>query len=200
MKPIRMRTAAALAVAFSTLLIAGVALCGQPEEVEPAPRPVTTMLITPGYVTPVADITPKTPATPAPIFTEEDVTMIAKTIWAEARGVPSADEKAAVAWCILNRVDGPDWPDTIAEVVAQPNQFAYRESSPATEELMLLAADVLCRWQLEKEGAADVGRVLPEEYTFFTGDGERNHFRSTFEDTGAYWDFSNPSPYKEGQH
>ena len=197
MKPIRMRTAATLAVAFSTLLIAGVALCGQPEEVEPVPRPVKT---TPGYVAPATDPPSKAPDTPAPIFTEEDVTMIAKTIWAEARGVPSTDEKAAVAWCILNRVDGPDWPDTIAEVVAQPNQFAYRESSPATEELMLLAADVLCRWQLEKEGTTDVGRVLPEEYTFFTGDGERNHFRATFKDTGTYWDFSSPSPYKEGQH
>ena len=45
--------------------------------------------------------------TEQPFFTpnEADVEMLAKTIWGEARGVESITEKAAVAWCILNRVD-----------------------------------------------------------------------------------------------
>ncbi len=36
--------------------------------------------------------------------------MIAKTIWGEARGT-SMTEKAAVAWCILNRVDSGEYWD-----------------------------------------------------------------------------------------
>ena len=41
----------------------------------------------------------------APPYTEETVTMCAKVVWAEARGVQSKAEQAAVIWCILNRYD-----------------------------------------------------------------------------------------------
>ena len=40
---------------------------------------------------------------------EEDINMLAKTIWNEARGIKSDMEKAAIAWCVLNRVDSTDW-------------------------------------------------------------------------------------------
>lgn len=42
-------------------------------------------------------------------------------------------EMAAVAWCILNRVDSTEtfFPDTIVEVVTQDSQFhGYSESNP----------------------------------------------------------------------
>lgn len=39
----------------------------------------------------------------APPYTEETVTMCAKVVWAEARGIQSKAEQAAVIWCILNR-------------------------------------------------------------------------------------------------
>ena len=41
------------------------------------------------------------------------VYIIAQLIWGEARGVQSTTEQAAVAWCVLNRVDDPQFPDTI---------------------------------------------------------------------------------------
>ena len=64
--------------------------------------------------------------------------------------------KAAVVWCVLNRVDAEGWPDTVAEVVTQPHQFAgYSPDYPATEEFKAIAADVLIRWEREKrEGVA----------------------------------------------
>lgn len=141
--------------------------------------------------------TPSPTQTPKPPYGEVEVTMLAKVVWAEARGVPTTAEKAAVIWCVLNRVDADGYGDSIAEVITARNQFAYREASPATDELTELARDVLDRWWREHNGEADVGRVLPAEYTFFCGDGKHNHFRTEYEDTGVYWDWSLPSPYGE---
>lgn len=132
----------------------------------------------------------------APIADETDVEILARLIWGEARGIPSVQEKAAVVWCVLNRVDDPRWPDTVAEVVTQRNQFVgYSPDFPATEEHIAIVADVLARWELEKIGIGDAGRVLPAEYTFFTGDGRNNHFRNAYSG-GALWDWSLQNPYE----
>ena len=52
------------------------------------------------------------------------------------------------------------------------------------------------RWLNEKDGETEVGRVLPREYLFFTGDGKHNHFRTEW-DGGQVWDWSLQSPYEE---
>lgn len=128
---------------------------------------------------------------------EEDVVMLARLIWGEARGVPSVEQKAAVVWCVLNRVDSGKYPDTIAEVVTQKSQFCgYSESFPATDEFMEIAEDVLIRWYQEKAGIKDVGRVLPSEYLFFVGDGVRNYFSVEWR-SSEYYDWSLPSPYAD---
>ena len=54
-------------------------------------------------------------------YTREDAEVIAKVIWGEARGC-DATQQAAVAWCILNRVDSADFPNSISEVVNQKYQ------------------------------------------------------------------------------
>ena len=126
---------------------------------------------------------------------DEEAQYIAKVVWAEARGC-SRTEQAAVIWCILNRVDSDirDMPDDIISVVTAPNQFAYRDSSPITDELYELAKDVISRWEREKNGETNVGRVLPKEYLWFHGDGTNNHFRDAFKG-GNRWDWSLESPY-----
>ena len=130
-------------------------------------------------------------------YSESDVELIAKTVWQEARGIPSKAEQAAVVWCILNRVDDDRWGDSIAEVVTAPHQFAYDAGAPVTDDLRRLAEDVLERWKREKEGETEVGRVLPAEYVFFDGDGSHNHFRREYEHTGEYWGFEGENPYVE---
>lgn len=140
---------------------------------------------------------PTAEPTPAPPYGDAEVELIAKVIWAEARGLKSDAEKAAVAWCILNRYDAGTYGSSIAAVITAPYQFAYRESSPATDELKALAADVLERWWAEKNGESDVGRTLPAGYFFFDGDGAHNHFRQQYEYTGGTWDWSLPDPYAE---
>ena len=130
---------------------------------------------------------------------EADVELLAKTIWGEARGVESITEKAAVAWCILNRVDAKGYAcgGDIEYVLTFPGQFVgYDEDNPVTTECKEIAADVLTRWAAEKAGHEDVGRVLPKEYTYFTGDGKRNYFTDEWKG-GNTWDWSLPSPYEK---
>lgn len=149
-----------------------------------------------------ADTPPASPPAIAPI--EEDkpayipdaaeVEALAKMLYGEARGVTSDTEKAACVWCVLNRVDDPRFPDTVLEVVAAPYQFAgYSADYPVLPELERIAADVLTRYHEEKSGGENVGRVLPADYCFFTGDGEHNYFTIGWKDTETWgWTLSSP--------
>lgn len=158
-------------------------------ELEETPAPLLSITPTPEPMS--------SPEAATPPWTYEEVEMLAKTIWAEARGVPSTARQAAVAWCALNRLDVGTFGDTLAEVLSKPYQFAYDPASPVTDEFLALADDVLHRWYLEQNGVEDVGRTLPEDYLFFEGDGLENHFRKEYEKTGDIWDWSLPDPYGE---
>lgn len=125
---------------------------------------------------------------------EEDAIMLARLAWCEARGCTTT-EQAAVMWCVLNRVDDPRFPSTIRDVILQENQFYYLDDAPATEELLSLARDVIARWGME-DLLVDSGRVLPEGYVFFRGDGQHNYFRDAYQG-GNTWDWSWGSPYAE---
>ena len=132
--------------------------------------------------------------TPQP-WTHEEVAALAKMLWGEARGIPSETEQAACVWCVLNRVN--QGYGSILEVVTAPSQFlGYRENNPIDETLLLLSEDVLTRWQREKDGETEVGRVLPPDYLWFSGDSKRNHFRNSYK-SGNTWDWSLPSPYED---
>ena len=123
-----------------------------------------------------------------------EVEALAKLIYGEAGIVPSTTEQAAVVWCVLNRVDDPRFPDTVLEVIEAPYQFSgYDPEYPVKEEFALLAADVLTRYRAERDGEENVGRVLPAEYCFFTGDGRRNHFTTEWKSTDCFgWTIESP--------
>lgn len=125
---------------------------------------------------------------------KEDVEAIARTLYGECRGIPSDMEKAAVAWCVLNRLDA-GFEGTIIEVVSAPKQFVgYDPDHPLLPNLVTLAEDVMIRWHREKEGEENVGRVLPPEYLWFTGDGSHNWFLSEYRGT-EYWDWEYEDVY-----
>ena len=154
--------------------------------------PVVTPVVNPA---PSPVITPEPTPEPVPLWREEEVTVLAQMLWGEARGVPSETEQAACVWCVLNRVD--QGYGSILEVVTAPSQFVgYRENNPIDETLWLLCEDVLTRWQREKDGETEVGRVLPPDYLWFSGDSKRNHFRNAYKN-GTTWDWSLPSPYND---
>ena len=129
---------------------------------------------------------------------KNEIPYIARTVWGEARGC-SETEQAAVIWCILNRVDSSIryMPDNIIDVVTQKHQFlGYVKTFPVTEKIRELVIDVLTRWEMEKAGVENVGRVLPPEYMWFHGDGWHNHFRDSYRG-GNRWDWSLDSPYED---
>lgn len=127
------------------------------------------------------------------LATDYEVELIARTIWGEAGGCYDADHRAAVAWCILNRVDA--WGQSIEEVVTSEGQFhGYIWWGECPEEHLELAEDVVSRWEREQNGEEDVGRVLPSDFLWFYGDGSHNHFRNSFLG-GWTWDWSAESPY-----
>jgi hypothetical protein len=169
-------------------LLLGVATA--PAESEAAP-PVEPVQITHTPVEPF----PETEPAPLPKqWTDEEAAALAKMLWGEVRGVPSDMEKAACVWCVLNRCDA--YGQTILEVVTAPYQFVgYRTENPVDEALLALCEDVLTRYFAEKRGEVDVGRVLPKDYLWFTGDGQRNHFRNAYIG-GTTYDWSLKNPYE----
>ena len=120
--------------------------------------------------------------------------MLAKLVYREARGIKSDSHKAAVIWCVLNRIDNGNYGSSIKEVITAKHQFAWVPKTPVKEEFYNLAEDVIIRWLLEKEGLDNVGRVLPNDYLFFAGRNGKNYFRKSYR-SREYWDWSLENPY-----
>jgi hypothetical protein len=125
---------------------------------------------------------------------DEELDMLAQLVWAEARGVGSRAEQAAVIWCALNRVDAGFSDGTISGVVRARSQFAWGKHQPVKEKFRALAQDVVTRWLLEKRGVVGVGRVLPVDYLYFAGRNGHNWFRKAYR-SRKYWDWSLPDVY-----
>lgn len=102
----------------------------------------------------------------------EDVAYISRTIWGECRGCCD-EEQRAQAWCILNRVDDPRFPDTIKTVVTAPNQFQGYSPNNPVEPFRELAREILILWH-------DGYREIPTDMCWCSGDGMHQTFRSTW--------------------
>lgn len=130
------------------------------------------------------------------LYSEKEVEVLAKTVYGEAAITHSDFEMSAVVWCILNRVDSKEFPTTILDVVTSPSQFhGYNDGNPVEVHIENLVRDILDRWSAEKGGQADVGRTLPQEYLYFWGDGQHNHFTIDYHGLEE-WDWSLPNPYE----
>lgn len=133
------------------------------------------------------------------LYSESDIEIAAKIILKEAEsvkdncGVSGDCHRAAVIWCILNRVDAGY--GNFEEVATAPHQFAYYPNTRIVKEFYKLAEDVLDRWSQEKAGIKDVGRVLPQDYLWFRGNGKVNIFRNKYKGDYEIWDWSLPDPY-----
>lgn len=57
-----------------------------------------------------------------PGYTEQDLQILANAVYGEARGEPY-EGQVAVAAVILNRLESPEFPDTISEIIFQPLAF-----------------------------------------------------------------------------
>ncbi|WP_370452911.1 spore cortex-lytic enzyme [Sporosarcina sp. BI001-red] len=57
-----------------------------------------------------------------PKYSEDDVKLIANAVYGESRGEPY-EGQVAVAAVILNRIENPDFPNTVGGVIFQPGAF-----------------------------------------------------------------------------
>lgn len=130
-------------------------------------------------------------------YDEEVIDVLCKVVYGEARGCDKT-QQAAVVWCILNRMDSDKFPNDIVSVVTQKNQFeGYSSKFPVTDEIKWLVLDVLGRYEQEKAGIDNVGRVLPNDYLFFRSSGKgTNLFRQNYK-SKTIWDWSWGTPYGE---
>ena len=117
---------------------------------------------------------------PQVLYSQEEVALVAKTVYGEARGCSEA-EKRLVAWCILNRVDDGTWGDTVEDVVTYPGAFyGYKEDNPMDESCVEVAQDVLAEWRSGKEADVLKPYATTSEYLYFGGDGQHNWFREEY--------------------
>lgn len=117
----------------------------------------------------------------------------------EAGGIPSLTEQSGCLWIACNRVDSenPFFPDELEAVIEQKWQFdGYTPGGEYYEECYNLAVDVFERWYCEKQGEESVGRTLPTNYLFFTGDGVHNYFTIDQYGEPYVWGSELKSPYK----
>lgn len=126
-------------------------------------------------------------------YDEQDAIDIAKLLYAECGSVKSKTEQACVAWALLNRVDMTG--SSIHYIIRRPKQYAFYQTTKVDKTLLSLAYDVLERWNKEKNGDKSIGRVLPKDYIYFSGDGKHNYFRNKYKGNYTVWDYSLQSPY-----
>ncbi len=78
------------------------------------------------YVEPVLEY-PDEPEAVAysPVYASaSDLDLLAALVWSEAGDQPIPEGLCYVCDVVLNRVDSPAWPNTIADVIYQPGQFS----------------------------------------------------------------------------
>lgn len=122
-----------------------------------------------------------------------EIEMLAKIVYREARGMNN-EQRAAVVWNVLNRLDNPRFDNSIIAVITSPNQYAWYDDTPVRDDLYAMADDVVTRWLLEKRGYSNVGRVLPSEYLYFFGSDGLNYYTTTWRGD-TFWDWSWETPY-----
>lgn len=115
---------------------------------------------------------------------DELAELAGRAIWGEAGGIQDEAQRAAVVWCACNRADA--WDMEIGDVLNVDAFHGLAIKGEVPEQHVELARDVLARWTLEAEGWVDVGRVLPEGFLYFEGNGIVNLF-STEYGGGEYW-------------
>ena len=108
---------------------------------------------------------------------DELVAEAALLAWGEYSGADYAQRTAPI-WCACNRADA--WGLTLEEVMHSDAFHGLLTEREVPAEWYDLARETLARWELEKLGYIDVGRTLPSEYLYFSGDGTVNIYRTEY--------------------
>lgn len=108
---------------------------------------------------------------------ESEVRLLARVITAEAGG-ETYDGMLAVGTVVMNRVDSPDYPDTVKGVLTQKNQFADPSSKPSNEALKA-AREILSGKRIFPEGVLMFQRKKTDSwrgYEWYCTIGDHNFY------------------------
>lgn len=108
---------------------------------------------------------------------DELVAEAALLAWGEYSGTDYAQRTAPI-WCACNRADA--WGLPLDEVMHSDAFHGLLTEREVPTEWYDLARETLARWELEKMGYIDVGRTLPSEYLYFSGNGVVNVYRTEY--------------------
>jgi len=96
----------------------------------------------------------------------------------------STDDLYTMAWCVINRVDNPQFPSTVEAVINQPLQWmGYSADNPVLENLYRIADDVLTVWR------SGGHRPVSDEYVYMSWSEYDIVLRDNFTEKGSthYW-------------
>lgn len=174
----------AIALLFSAMFLLAIALMCTVQAEEAADEQVTVKLenADPARVCSVYDIE-AAEAGQVNDAIEDDMDLLAKLVWGEARG-ENAEEQSKVVWCVLNRCDDAAFPDTIRDVVTQDKpvrQFSgYNASNPVDESIRDICIEVWNQYCAEQRGET-VYRTLGREFMYFHAAGGDNLFATDWQ-------------------
>ena len=100
--------------------------------------------------------------------TDEELVMLAKTV-AQEGGDCSYLQQKCVVWTVLNRMESCEWPNTVAENLTKPRQFAYYSWKTYRSDHYQAVVDAVTEWENGES-------LLGPDYQYFYGDDWRNHF------------------------
>ena len=126
------------------------------------------------------------PPDPAVLLREQQAQALARVLY----GVKDNSEQdlRTMCWCVFNRVDSPDYPDTLEEVIDQPKQWMrYSPDNPVIENLYKIAEQELDAWQNGKT------RPITSDFVFMNWTPSQIKLRNRWEEGSRtdYWRWSN---------
>lgn len=96
----------------------------------------------------------------------------------------STDDLRTYCWCIFNRVDNSAFPNTLEDVIEQPDQWMrYHATNPILDDLYEVARAELDRWH------TDAHRPVSNEFVFMQWSASSIVLRDNFYNTNNthYW-------------
>lgn len=148
------------------------------------PRYVQEQAIAEAMTTPVP-----TPTTTTAIETQEQVNLrteaeyCARVLYGTARNNTESGQKLVV-WCIINRVEHQNYPNSVREVCQQKEQWmGYSDENPVLTNLYDISLEVLKKWHNNEY------RDVSPDYIYMTWSSKEILLKDTFEDNAKthYW-------------
>ena len=116
--------------------------------------------------------------------TIHEAEMIAKVLYGVQYN--NYNDMRTYAWCIFNRVDNSQYPNTLEEVIEQPKQWmAYSPDNAILDDIYQIAMEELTAW---KSGH----RPVSDDYVYMNWTPSAITLRNRWEDgsTTGYWRYS----------